>query len=104
MCEGIGIFSRRSGGVKNARLLPDFLRRWLRAARSSGRCRYLDPGANHDSADNQSKDQVRKSGLGERYEDTTNDCSEIGQCVVLREYPASANMYLARAMLLQKSH
>jgi len=56
----------------------------------------LDPSANHDSADNQSKDQVRKSGLGERYKETTNHCSEIGQSVGFREYPASTYMHLAR--------
>jgi hypothetical protein len=49
----------------------------------------LDPAANHDSADNQSKDQVRKSGLAERHKDTAKHCSEIGQSVVFREYPAS---------------
>ena len=63
----------------------------------------LDPSTNHDSANNQSKDQVRKSGFGERHEDTAKHCSEIGQSVVFREYPASTNMHLARSVLLQKS-
>jgi len=42
----------------------------------------LDPSANHDNADNQSKDQVRKSGLGERHEDAAKHRSEIGQSVL----------------------
>jgi hypothetical protein len=63
----------------------------------------LDASSNHDNAGNQSKDQIRKSGSGERYQATANHGSQVGESISFREYRASTNVYLARPVLLQKN-
>src|SRR6266550_5778568 len=102
MSHAVGLFSRRPVGFANLVSCLAFLREGFVRSTQMSVADNLDPSADHDKADNQSKDKVRKSGFGERDKDTTNYCSEIGQSVVFREYPTSANMHLPRAMLLQK--